>query len=453
MSLFETMKTQSQLDDFVKEYIENKEKLRETFDTHRQGEKMLDESIERFHKPVTKLQIEGNDKLNDVNLKLVDVKDEVKQGNKHLVEGNKQNVENSKKMNHLIKEFKIIPSLIQPSINNTIVDTLADIPKESIDVSKLSLNLSTQMLGNSNVDVRKLLNEGKLKITYPDSKIETYQITPTILKVLVGNENYIKDIPNIQTSEASILNDIYSRSEAFNEKGLKASYKQKAIKRLLSGNIVEGVGGYSPSESPSKSKRRSKSQPRSSSRSKSQPRSSSRSQAHDEVDLFGTPQQQTKKGSGRVQTKTGQFGDCMIDLGELKTNHRLCAYHTGTGKKVINKKCDSDTVDIITKKFNTRKLYSPLSKKLFSELVTKSNVDGQNLGQKVMLMNNLGGETRVYSNVDELLSRLENLLGSISAGNSSKNVRNESMNILDNLFKNRHINKKEHTAIFKRYLI
>ena len=83
------------------------------------------------------------------------------------------------------------------------------------------------------------------------------------------------------------------------------------------------------------------------------------------------------------------------------------------GKKVYDKQVDFDTLDLLTKRFNSKKKYSPLSKMVFDDLNRISDIPIHRTSNK----NKKIGAGVVYYPAD-LLDRLELLGGSILAGNN-----------------------------------
>ena len=75
-----------------------------------------------------------------------------------------------------------------------------------------------------------------------------------------------------------------------------------------------------------------------------------------------------KKGSGYTQPKrnaykissSGKYGGLMIDIPKLMGQLRLVA--TKDKRKVMDKKVDFDTIDLLTKRFNSKKKYSDIAK-------------------------------------------------------------------------------------------
>ena len=58
----------------------------------------------------------------------------------------------------------------------------------------------------------------------------------------------------------------------------------------------------------------------------------------------------------------------------------------------------------------------------------------------------------IYKSPEQLLKRFNQIVGSISSGNSSKRLYNEATNILDALRADKVINKAEYSKLYKKYL-
>ena len=101
------------------------------------------------------------------------------------------------------------------------------------------------------------------------------------------------------------------------------------------------------------------------------------------------------------------------------------------GKKVYDKQVDFDTLDLLTKRFNSKKKkYSPLSTMVFDELNRISDIPIHRTSNKYK---KIGSGVVYYNNPVELLDRLELLGGSILAGNND--VKNEFSKIAHTLNK------------------
>ena len=91
---------------------------------------------------------------------------------------------------------------------------------------------------------------------------------------------------------------------------------------------------------------------------------------------------------------------------------------------------DIDTLDLLTKRFSSKKKYSPLSKMVFDDLNRISDIPIHRTSKKYK---KFGVGVVYYNNSDDLLSRLEFLGGSIVAGNDG--VKNEFTQIAHTLNK------------------
>ena len=100
------------------------------------------------------------------------------------------------------------------------------------------------------------------------------------------------------------------------------------------------------------------------------------------------------------------------------------------GKNVYEKQVDFDTLDLLTKRFNNEKKYSPLSKMVFDELNRISDIPIHLTRNKYKKIG-FGGV--YYNNPADILDRLELLGGSILAGNNG--VKNEFSQIAPTLNK------------------
>ena len=121
-----------------------------------------------------------------------------------------------------------------------------------------------------------------------------------------------------------------------------------------------------------------------------------------------------------------------------------------SGQEVYNKQADFDTLDLLTKRFNNEKKYSELARSVFNDFNRLSEIPIHRTSKKY---SKLGSGVVYYNNPQDLLSRLELLGGSMSAGNDSNDVREEFVNRAHMLNKLKVINNKQMNGIIRNYII
>ena len=156
---------------------------------------------------------------------------------------------------------------------------------------------------------------------------------------------------------------------------------------------------------------------------------------------------QKKRNAYKISQK-GQYGGLVIDLPKLQGQLKVVAHKNG--QKVYDKQADFDTLDLLTKRFNSKKNYSELARSVFSDLNRLSKIPIHRTSKKY---SKLGSGVVYYNNPKDLLSRLELLGGSMSAGNNSSDVREEFVKIVHRLNKLNVINNKQVNDLIKEYLI
>lgn len=156
---------------------------------------------------------------------------------------------------------------------------------------------------------------------------------------------------------------------------------------------------------------------------------------------------QPKRNAYKISQR-GQYGGLVIDLPKLYGHLNVVAHKNG--QKVYDKQADFDTLDLSTKRFNSKKKYSELARSVFNDLNRLSEIPIHRTSKKY---SKLGSGVVYYNNPQDLLSRLELLGGSMSAGNDSSDVREEFTNIVHLLNKLNVINNKQMNDLLKEYLI
>ena len=135
---------------------------------------------------------------------------------------------------------------------------------------------------------------------------------------------------------------------------------------------------------------------------------------------------QPKRNAYKISSG-GRYGSLIIDVPKLMGQLHLIA--TKNNDKVFDKKVDFDTLDLLTKRFNSKKKYSDLSKMVFNQLNKLSEIPIHRSSQKY---SKLGSGIVYYNDVNDLIDRMELLGGSIMAGNNG--ARSEFSEIVHKLY-------------------
>ena len=120
---------------------------------------------------------------------------------------------------------------------------------------------------------------------------------------------------------------------------------------------------------------------------------------------------------------------------------------------LLYEKVDSDFIDLISKRYDTKKKYSNLSKVVFKTLTDLSGLENKKRSKKFKNIIK-GGCIPIFKNdPEDLLSLLELIIGSIDAGNDNSKMKNRGMAIYDELLKLGAISKDQHEKLYIGYLI
>ena len=162
-------------------------------------------------------------------------------------------------------------------------------------------------------------------------------------------------------------------------------------------------------------------------------------------ETLGTGYLQPKRNAYKIQNG-GQYGNLVIDVPKLIGQLRLLAKKDG--KTVIDKLVDFDTIDLLTKRFNSNKRYSDLSKMMFNELNRLSEIPIHRSSKK---FSKLGSGVVYYNDVNDLMDRLQLLGGSILAGNNA--VKDEFSQIAHKMLQLGIIGKKKLNDLLNVYVL
>ena len=162
---------------------------------------------------------------------------------------------------------------------------------------------------------------------------------------------------------------------------------------------------------------------------------------------------QKPRNAYKLDLSTGKFGKLHINVPLLMTTLTLVAYRNK--KNVLDEKIDPDLIYLLTKRYNSKKKYSPKSVELFKKLVELSELNPAIHSKKLNIFR--GGAVsacskQYFSSLDELVDRLSLLTASAKAGNTSIDVKNEISEILDILLSNKCIAEKDYQKLSKNFL-
>ena len=144
----------------------------------------------------------------------------------------------------------------------------------------------------------------------------------------------------------------------------------------------------------------------------------------------------------------GSYGNLTIDLPKLMGQLKLVAHKNGS--KIYDKVVDFDTIDLLTKRFNSRKNYSNLSKRVFEDLNSLSEIPIHKTSKKYK---KIGSGVKFFNDSNDLMTRMELLVGEMNAGNDSTDVRDEFFEIIHVLHKLGLIDVGQLNSLMKEYVI
>ena len=160
---------------------------------------------------------------------------------------------------------------------------------------------------------------------------------------------------------------------------------------------------------------------------------------------IGTGHTQPKRNAYKISSG-GKYGNLIIDVPKLMGQLHLVAKKDSN--KVLDEKVDFDTIDLLTKRFNSKKKYSNLSKMVFNELNKLSEIPIHRSSKKY---SKIGSGIIYYNDVNDLIDRMELLGGSIMAGNDG--VKSEFSEIVHKLFQLGKIDNGKLNDLLKVYVI
>lgn len=159
---------------------------------------------------------------------------------------------------------------------------------------------------------------------------------------------------------------------------------------------------------------------------------------------------QKKRNAYKVDSK-GQYGGLLINPTRLINEMVVEACDPSTGAVVYERQGDKGIVDLLTKRCNPKGQYSSKAIQIFKDLNKLANIPVHKSSGKAKLPERVIGGA-IFSDFKDLENKLITLTGSIDAGNSSIQLRNEAMEILDHLLKKKKITKEHYDAYIQKHL-
>ena len=152
-------------------------------------------------------------------------------------------------------------------------------------------------------------------------------------------------------------------------------------------------------------------------------------------------------------TDDGRYGNLTIDLNQLTGFNKLIV--TKGSETIINQNVDDDFIELITKRYNSKKTYSKESEDLFRDLTELSELPihkSSSKFKKIIKPCKCSSPIEYYNDPTELLDKLTIIIGSLESGNTSTELVKEGMLIIDELLQTGFIDKKEHEILFNKLI-
>ena len=153
-------------------------------------------------------------------------------------------------------------------------------------------------------------------------------------------------------------------------------------------------------------------------------------------------------------TSDSMFGSLWID--QEKLNDFKLDVHEDD-KKVLSRKVDRDLIELLAKRYNTKIQYSPQSLETFPKLIDLSGLPINARSLKYAAAKKTGGSRpgsniQYYKGSDELAERLHLLIESKQSGKVPVNIDNEIVAILDRLYQDGILKKKDYQKLYADYV-
>ena len=159
----------------------------------------------------------------------------------------------------------------------------------------------------------------------------------------------------------------------------------------------------------------------------------------------GVKYKQPKRNAYKIQD--GGYGGLAIDLPKLFDQMKLNVFRGG--KLVYDADADRSLINLLTKRYNPKTKYSINAVKIFNDLNTLSNMPKHRSSGKSRMV---GSSVTYYNDPQNLMERMNILIGSIQAGNNSPVIKNDLSQINDELLRINAIDQSLHERFYQKYL-
>ena len=166
---------------------------------------------------------------------------------------------------------------------------------------------------------------------------------------------------------------------------------------------------------------------------------------HAKTPQKGKGLKQPKRNAYKIQD--GQYGGLVIDLPRLLNEMKLNVFRGG--KLLYSADADKSLINLITKRFNPKTKYSINAVKIFNDLNTLANMPKHRSSGKTRMV---GSSVTYYNDPQNLMERMNILIGSMQAGNNSEVVKNDLSQINDELLRINAIDRSLHERFYQKYL-
>ena len=128
---------------------------------------------------------------------------------------------------------------------------------------------------------------------------------------------------------------------------------------------------------------------------------------------------------------------------------------------IVNQNVDDDFIELITKRYNSKKTYSKESEDLFRDLTELSGLPINKTSSKFKKIIKTcskdatacdSSTIEYYNDPTELLNELEIIIGSLKSGNTSPLLLNKGITIIDELIQKGFIDKDQHENLYKKLI-